>query len=153
MNVLLLYPTWTGAYGLFGHFARRNSTWPPLNLALLAAIAERHGHNVTILDGESEQVPLEEMVQRAVAMKPDLIGFTATSPFFHLSKTVAEGIKRLAPEIPIAVGGPHITIMKEQALLGCFDYAFIGEAEESWPQFLNAYEQRKDLSTVPGILY
>ena len=21
MNVLLLYPTWTGAYGLFGHFA------------------------------------------------------------------------------------------------------------------------------------
>ncbi|MCE7979126.1 MAG: hypothetical protein DYH03_18910 [Nitrospira sp. NTP1] len=72
MNVLLLYPTWTGAYGLFGHFARRNSTWPPLNLALLAAIAERHGHNVTILDGESEQVPLEEMVQRAVAMKPDL---------------------------------------------------------------------------------
>ena len=60
MNVLLLYPTWTGAYGLFGHFARRNSTWPPLNLALLAAIAERHGHNVTILDGESEQQQEEE---------------------------------------------------------------------------------------------
>lgn len=153
MNVLLLYPTWTGAYGLFGHFARRNSTWPPLNLALLAAIAERHGHNVTILDGESEQVSLDDMVQRAVAMKPDLIGFTATSPFFHLSKTVAEGIKRLAPDIPIAVGGPHITIMKEQALLSCFDYAFIGEAEESWPQFLNAYEQGKDLSSVAGIIY
>ena len=50
MNVLLLYPSWTGSYGLFGHFARRNSTWPPLNLALLAAIAERHGHTVTILE-------------------------------------------------------------------------------------------------------
>jgi len=66
---------------------------------------------------------------------------------------VAEGIKRLAPDIPIAVGGPHITIMKEQALLSCFDYAFIGEAEESWPQFLNAYEQGKDLSSVAGIIY
>ena len=67
MNVLLLYPSWTGSYGLFGHFARRNSTWPPLNLALLAAIAERHGHTVTILDGEAEQIPLDAMVQRAVA--------------------------------------------------------------------------------------
>ena len=64
---------------------------------------------------------------RAVAMKP-ISRFYRDEPLFHLSKTVAEGIKRLAPEIPIA-GGPHITIMKEQALLGCFDYAFIGEAE------------------------
>ncbi|MDR4472156.1 MAG: hypothetical protein MRJ92_05740 [Nitrospira sp.] len=34
------------------------------------------------------------------------------------------------------MGGPHITIMKEQALLGCFDYAFIGEAE--WSRGCNA---------------
>ena len=153
MKVLLLYPTWTGAYGLFGHFARRNSTWPPLNLALLAAIAERHGHQVTILDGEAEQISLDDMVRTAVVQKPDLIGFTATSPFFHLSKAVAEGIKRLAPEIPIAVGGPHITIMKERALLEPFDYAFIGEAEESWPQFLNAYERGQDIAGVPGIIF
>ena len=153
MKVLLLYPTWTGAYGLFGHFARRNSTWPPLNLALLAAIAERHGHEVTILDGEAEQISLDEMVRRAVDQKPDVIGFTATSPFFHLSRAVAEGIKRLAPHIPIAVGGPHITIMKEQALLEPFDYAFIGEAEESWPQFLNQYEKGQDISGVAGIIF
>ncbi len=91
MKILLLYPTWTGAYGLFGHFARRNSTWPPLNLALLAAIAERHGHEATILDGEAEHISLDDMVRQAVEQKPDLIGFTCTSPFFHLSKAVAEG--------------------------------------------------------------
>jgi anaerobic magnesium-protoporphyrin IX monomethyl ester cyclase len=153
MKVLLLYPTWTGAYGLFGHFARRNSTWPPLNLALLAAIAEQHGHDVTILDGEAERIPLDEMVKQAIAQKPDLIGFTATSPFFHISRSVAEGIKRIAPHIPIAVGGPHITIMKEKALLSGFDYAFIGEAEESWPRFLDRYEQGEDISSIAGIIY
>jgi radical SAM superfamily enzyme YgiQ (UPF0313 family) len=153
MRVLLLYPSWTGAYGLFGHFARRNSTWPPLNLALLAAIAEQHGHEVTILDGEAEQIPLDIMVQRAVALQPDVIGFTATSPFFHLSKTVAEGIKRIAPHIAIAVGGPHITIMKEKALLPVFDYAFIGEAEESWPQFLSQLGRGRDVSSVAGIIF
>lgn len=153
MKVLLLYPSWTGTYGLFGHFARRNSTWPPLNLALLAAIAERHGHDVTIMDGEAEQMSLEDMARQAVALKPDVVGFTATSPFFHLSKAVAEGIKRIAPHIPIAVGGPHITIVKEQALLPAFDYAFIGEAEESWPKFLDQYEQGHDISSVVGLIY
>lgn len=153
MKVLLLYPSWTGAYGLFGHFARRNSTWPPLNLALLAAIAERYGHDVTVMDGEAEQMTLDDMAQRAVALQPDVVGFTATSPFFHLSKAVAEGIKRLAPHIPIVVGGPHITIMKERALLPAFDYAFIGEAEESWPQFLDRYERGQDIASVPGIIY
>lgn len=153
MRVLLLYPTWTGAYGLFGHFARRNSTWPPLNLALLGAIAERHGHEVTIIDGESEQVPLDVMVKRAVAHQPDVIGFTCTSPFFHISKAVAEGIKQAAPQIPIVVGGPHITIMKEQALLPAFDYAFIGEAEESWPAFLRQLEEEKDVSAVAGLIF
>lgn len=153
MKVLFLYPSWTGSYGLFGHFARRNSTWPPLNLALLAAISERHGHEVTIMDGEAEQITLEDMAQRAVALKPDMIGFTATSPFFHISKAVAEGIKRIAPHIPIAVGGPHITIMKEQALLAAFDYAFIGEAEQSWPEFLSRYEKKQDLSSLAGIIY
>lgn len=153
MKVLLLYPSWTGAYGLFGHFARRNSTWPPLNLALLAAIAEQHGHDVTIMDGEAEQITLDAMVQRAVALNPDVIGFTATSPFFHISKAVAEGIKRIAPQIPIVVGGPHITIMKEEALLPAFDYAFVGEAEESWPQFLNQLGQGRDVSNVAGIIF
>jgi anaerobic magnesium-protoporphyrin IX monomethyl ester cyclase len=153
MKVLLLYPTWTGAYGLFGHFARRNSTWPPLNLALLAAIAERHGHEVAILDGEAERLPLDEMARRAAAQRPDLIGFTATSPFFHLSKAVAEGIKRIAPHIPIAVGGPHITIMKEKALLPVFDYAFVGEAEESWPAFLNAVERGRDVAAIAGLIF
>ncbi len=153
MKVLFLYPSWTGSYGLFGHFARRNSTWPPLNLALLAAISEQHGHEVTIMDGEAEQTSLEDMAQRAVALKPDMIGFTATSPFFHISKAVAEGIKRIAPHIPIAVGGPHITIMKERALLAAFDYVFIGEAEHSWPEFLRRYEMKLDLSSVAGLIY
>lgn len=153
MKVLLLYPSWTGAYGLFSHFARRNSTWPPLNLALLAAIAEQHGHDVTIMDGEAERITLDAMVQRAVALKPDVIGFTATSPFFHISKAVAEGIKRIAPQVPVVVGGPHITIMKEKALLPAFDYAFVGEAEESWPQFLNQLGQGRDVSNVAGIIF
>jgi anaerobic magnesium-protoporphyrin IX monomethyl ester cyclase len=153
MKVCLLYPTWTGSYGMFAHFARRASTWPPLNLALLAAVLERAGHEVSIIDGEAEQLSLDDMVRAAVGRKPDLIGLTATSPFFHLSKAVAEAIKQAAPGIPIAIGGPHITIMKEKAFFPAFDYAFVGEAEQSFPQFLTQYDAGKDISQVAGFLY
>ena len=57
MRVTFGYAQWTGEYGLFGHFAKRNSTWPPLNLALLGAVVEAAGHEAVIIDGEAEGLP------------------------------------------------------------------------------------------------
>ena len=153
MKVALLYPCWTGEYGLFGHFARRNATWPPLNLALLGAVAGRYGHEVMIIDGEAERLSEEKMVERVFSLKPDIIGLTCYSPFFHVNASLAECLKKVNSKIPIMVGGPHITIMKEKALLPQFDYAFIGDAEKSFPQFLELYENGGDISQVKGIIY
>ena len=140
MRIVFLYPAWTGEYGLFGHFAKRNSTWPPLSLALLGAVCEQAGHEVTILDGEANGWKKKRLAQEALKSKPNIIGLTAYSPFFHLTCDVAAEIKKLNPDIPIMVGGPHITIMKEEALLSQFDYGFMGEAEKSLPEFLNQYQ-------------
>ncbi len=153
MKVALLYPCWTAEYGLFGHFAKRNSTWPPLNLALLGAIGEQHGHEVVIVDAEASGMKENELVSHALSLKPDIIGLSCYSPFFHLNTSLAERLKEAGSEIPIVVGGPHITIMKEKALLPQFDYAFTGEAEESFPQFLDLYEKGEDISQVKGIIF
>ncbi|GJL49443.1 B12-binding domain-containing radical SAM protein [Candidatus Nitrospira salsa] len=153
MKVVLVYPTWTGSYGIFGHFARRAAGWPPLNLALLAAIAENHGHEVSIIDGEANGLSMDEMVAATMEQQPDIVGLTATSPFFHISKAFATHFKQTAPEIPVVIGGPHITIVKEKALESCFDWLFIGEAEDSWPQFLDLLEAGRDVSEVPGLIF
>ncbi len=153
MKVALLYPAWTGAYGIFGHFAKRNSIWPPLNLALLAAIAEKHGHKVTIVDGEAEGLSIEQMVDRVREIGADVIGLTAFTPFFHINVSLAEAIKAAGIKTPICVGGPHVTIMEEKAFLAPFDYAFVGEAEKSWPEFLGRLEKKEPIADVKGILY
>src|SRR3990167_832647 len=153
MKVALLYPCWTGEYGLFGHFARRNATWPPLNLALLGAVAGRYGHEVMIIDGEAERLSEEKMVERVFSLKPDIIGLTCYSPFFHVNASLAECLKKVNSKIPIMVGGPHITIMKEKALLPQFDYAFIGEAEDSLTEFLDVFTGSRDFGKVKGILF
>ena len=154
-RLVLCYPAWTGEYKLFGWFAKRNSRWPPLNLALLGAVCEQAGHEVIILDGEIMGWDKKRLAAETVALKPDIIGLTAYSPFFHLSADVATEIKRLNPDIPIIVGGPHVTIMKEKALLPQFDYGFMGEAERSLPEFLNylSTDKYRSPSHIKGMLW
>ena len=153
MRVVFAYPSWTQEYGLISHFARRAATWPPLNLALLAAVTEQHGHEVHMVDGEADRLTIPKLVKRVAALKPDLVGLTGMSPFFHQTKLFSEQFKELCPDIPVAVGGAHITIMKEKALADAIDYGFIGDAEYSFPQVLECLENNHDVSDVKGIVY
>lgn len=153
MKILLIYPKWTQEYGSFGSFAKKASVWPPLNLAFLAAIAENSGHDVKIIDGEAQDISSEKMVELTAAFNPDIIGITATTPFYHIAVDLAKELKKEITEIPIIIGGPHITVLKEKAFFPCFDYAFIGEADKSWPLFLELYKDDKDISAVKGLLF
>src|ERR1044072_1526766 len=116
MKIVFGYPSWTGETPLFGWFARRNSTWPCLSLAVIAAACEAAGHEAQIIDAEALQISCNELARRIIAAKPDIVGFSAYTPFAHLSADVATAIKKLEPDLPIIIGGPPVTIMKEQAL-------------------------------------
>jgi anaerobic magnesium-protoporphyrin IX monomethyl ester cyclase len=153
MKIGLLYPEWTGAYGIMGYFARRNSTWPPLNLALIGAILEKAGNDVFIIDGQYEGLPPAKLAVKAVEKNPMMVGFTATSPFFGHQRLCAEEIKKIAPHIITVVGGPHVSIMKKEALVDCFDYGFVGEVEATFPLFVRLLEEGKDIGEVKGLLY
>jgi len=153
MKVMLLFPKWTTDYGMFAYFAKRISIWPPLNLAYLAAVAEKEGHEVGIIDGQAEDMSLPKMIENTVAFNPDIIGITGVTSFYHIATDLARGLKEANGKIPVVIGGPHITILKEEAFSPFFDYAFIGESEKSWPMFLERYRNGEDISSVKGILF
>ena len=153
MKVLLLYPSWTSGYGIFAHFARRQGTWPPLNLALMAAIAEQNGHDVVMIDGEAERLTTFDLIKKTMSHKPGLIGLTGMSPYFHNTVNLAKGLKGANDKVPIAVGGSHMTIMRENAFIPEFDFGFIREAEETWAKFLEHYQNGKDLSDIKGLIF
>lgn len=152
MKIAFLYPRWTGEYGLFGYFAKRNSTWMPQNIALLAAICEQYKHEAIIIDGQVNGLDEDKLVNKALEIKADIFALTSYSPFFHLNSSLAKSIKDSGDKTPIIIGGPHITIMKEKAFLPQFDYLFVGEAENSLPEFLNTYQNSGDLSRVAGTI-
>ena len=111
MKIALLYPLWTKEYGTISHFAKKAGKWPPLNLSYLAAYAENQGCNVIIIDAEAEELSIEQVVQRTMGFNPDLIGITATTPFYHIAVELGNALKRKL-DIPIAIGGPHVTVLK-----------------------------------------
>ncbi len=152
MKISLLFPKWSSEYGLFSHITSRAATWPPLNLAYIAAVAEKQGHEVRISDGEVDDISLEKMVQETSDFHPDIIGMTATTPFYHITVSLAKKLKEIS-DIPIGIGGHHITVLGEKAFNGVFDYAFIGEAEKSWQMFLEKYENGRKVTDIPGMLY
>lgn len=153
MKICLLYPLWTEEYGTISHFARKAGKWPPLNLALLGAYAVEQGHQVKIIDGEAEGIAIPQMVLSTAQFCPDLIGITATTPFYHIAVELGEALKSQMPKVPIAIGGPHITVLREAVFNACFDFAFIGESDNSWSEFLAKYQGKQDIRSVRGILY
>jgi len=155
MKVLFLYPLWTGEYkGISGYFARKSGgTYIPYNLALLAAITEQTGHEAKIIDGELEKISLAEIVKRTKLYNPDIIVLTGMTPFYNIAVECAALLKSNNIKSDICVGGPHLTIMAEKAFNKEFDFAFVGDGEESWIKFLEAKENKTSFDNVPGLLY
>ena len=155
MKISLINAAWTQQYdSKMRHFAKRvGGTYPPINLAYLAAIAEKSGHDVQIIDGENENLSLEEVIVRISGFSPHIVGMTAMTPFYDVSVSLGKKLKQLDKKLAIVIGGAHITILKENAFDDCFDYAFLGEAEKSWEIFLDKFDKGLDISQVGGILF
>jgi len=155
MKILFLYPLWTGDYqGISGYFAKKSGgTYIPYNLALLAAITEKSGHEAKIIDGELEKISMNEIVERSKEYNPDIIVLTGMTPFYNIAVECATLLKAKNIRAAICVGGQHITIMEEKAFNEPFDYGFVGDGEEAWLKFLEAYEKKSEPSNVPGLIY
>ena len=152
MKIALLYPRWSSSQDKsITVFSKKAGVYPPLGLAILASYAERLGHTVIIIDGEIENLSTDELVKRTLKLEPDMVGLTASTPFFHVVVEVAEKLKQQETRyMPILIGGPHITIMKEEAFYSCFDFGFIGEAELSFQEFLCHWPQ---VTNLKGFLF
>ncbi len=155
MKVLFLYPCWTGDYGFIsGYFAKKSGgTYIPYNLAILAAVAEKEGHEAKIIDGELDRLTLDQIVSMAKDYDPDVIALTGMSPFYNIADECAKLLRLNNVKAKICIGGQHITIMEEKAFYDSFDYGFCGDGEEGFKSFLKEYSSDKNFKNVPGLLY
>lgn len=120
-------------------------------LVSVAALVPKE-HEVVIIDENVETIDFDSL------RRFDVVGVTG---MVVQAERMCEILRRLR-KLPakVAVGGPLVTV-SEETFDGLCDVRFIGEAEETWPAFLNAlasdaptatrYEQaeKTDMTRVP----
>lgn len=127
---------------------------PPLGLAYLAAVLEREGSSVAIIDAAVERLSLEEVSLRVWDFTPDWIGITSTTNLFDSAIKVAQKLKSVRGNIPVVLGGPHVSINPAEAIrFGCFDVGVIGEGEITVLELNRAFQESGNLDKIPGLVF
>lgn len=122
------------------------------SVALLAAVRDAD-HNI-FLDlfrrGILEDIKREQ---------PDVVGISIPSmPQMLAGMTLGYLIKEAGLDCHVTVGGPHITMLREQlpkvpALFELFDSAVVFDGEVPLLQLVEAVTAGADLSVVPNLIY
>jgi len=126
---------------------------PPIILAYVAAIAEKAGHKVKLIDAHTLKLDKFEVKKELEIFKPDIIGFRLDTYTFQDALSWIKYLKREL-KVPIITGGINLSLYpKEVMTYQEIDFGLIGEALYSFPQFLKAFEEKKDFSSIPGLCY
>ncbi len=126
----------------------------PLGLLYLAAMLEQRGDAVLVIDAAAEGLNVNQTVLRARRFVPDLIGVTSTTVGFEDARALARACKAAVPEVPIVLGGPHCSLLPDDAMAEtAFDYGFVGEAEEAIGEICDMVAGRRPVESVAGLVY
>ena len=100
-RVSLIYP----ADGLCYKWARARTRRMPLGLAYIGAALLKAGHQVTVVDASLRGLTLEETVERALSIDPNVVGVGCTTPLYHQAVAIIDRIKALSPNTVVIMGG------------------------------------------------
>ena len=138
MNIILVYPRWN--YPTFGQFQE------PLGLLHIGAMLKAHGDTVKFFDLAVDAI---ERVDEALP-DADLVCISSSTVLFGRACLVLNRIKKKRPGLPVIVGGPHATLMTEDAVMRGFDAAVIGEGEYTAIDLVEAIQKGAPLYEVAG---
>ncbi|MDE3164398.1 MAG: B12-binding domain-containing radical SAM protein [Acidobacteriota bacterium] len=97
------------------------------------------GHEVLLIDGNTQPMTDAELVEFARAQGVGLVGIGAMTRMIAKAYRVADALR--AAGFPVVMGGPHVTEVPGEALgregrPRHADAVALGEADETWPQIV-----------------
>jgi len=148
MKVLFIHPPPLGKNTYLGDIV-----YPPLGIAYLASVV-RKDHEVKLLDANALRIGLKEIRKIIDDFSPDIVGITSTTANIFNAFEIADICKEINKDPVVILGGIHATASTEHALSNKnIDFTIRGEGEITFPELLEAIENKKDFSKIKGIAY
>lgn len=128
---------------------------PPLGIGYIAALLEREGFVVKIVDCPPLSLTHDDLCKDLAIEKPDIIGFTATTISIDSAIKAARNARAVLPHSLIMIGGPHVTALPEETMRnGPFDVVVLGEGEYSFLEIAQRVRNASsDFSGISGLMY
>jgi len=127
---------------------------PPHSLLAIAAPVHKLGYKVKIIDMRRDY-DWRETLKRSVSRDTICIGISAmTGTQVHFALIMAGEARMLTEKwgTPIIWGGAHASILPEQTLgHDLVDIVVVGEGDETFPELVNALENKRTLREIKGI--
>lgn len=89
--------------------------FPALGVLKVAAVLEKSGIDVGVLDLCGESNALELVADYLRSDTSNVYGITATMPQMPVAASIAKQIRSTRPESRLILGGPHVTLMQASA--------------------------------------
>lgn len=169
MNIALIYPPFSEKLEIFNEklakfYFQEGNVMPPLGLGYIAAILEREGHNVVIIDMNATQTDKYDLLNEIKNFSPQLLGFSVLTHIFPYTIDIVKFLKENYNNAEIIVGGQHVELYPESVLqIKSIDYAVRGEGEDTIKEFIQTYAQIKSnkiesdsdkyLEKIPGLIF
>ncbi|AIQ11702.1 B12-binding domain-containing radical SAM protein [Paenibacillus durus] len=104
-----------------------------ITMPYLAGFIDESKYQITLVDEYRQKIPFRRTF--------DLVAITVNTPNAYHCYQIAEKFR--AQGAKVVMGGPHVTLLPEEASGHC-DSILIGEAEETWPEFLEDFHKGKE---------
>jgi radical SAM superfamily enzyme YgiQ (UPF0313 family) len=117
---------------------------PRLGVFILGTIVKEYGWNVEVIVEESQKIDFEKI------RNADMVGISTITSTAPRAYAIADKIRSM--DIPVILGGPHVTFLPDEALEHA-DYVIRGEAEEALISFIETWQNGKNYAKVPNLSY
>jgi anaerobic magnesium-protoporphyrin IX monomethyl ester cyclase len=146
MKVLLVAPAFGQKPGHYYTF--------PLGLAYISSALKQAGHDVTCINLNHRQRPMEALVESLQTVSPDIVGTGGLSPHYPLLRNILATSKSVCPNAITLLGGGALTSEPELLLESTkADIGVIGEGEITAVELLQCLETGRGLADVEGLIY
>lgn len=132
-----------------------SAKFPPTTLLYIYTVLKENGHDVTLLDSQSNDKNLDEIKRMVSKEEPEVIVIPTSTMSFNEDIETLKELKNLVNTTTLAFGS-HVTFLPKISLeksVGGIDYIVMREPEYIIRDFVNTLQSNGNVKNILGIGY
>ncbi len=159
MKIFFINPPFLGRFSRAQRspgIIKSGTMYYPYWLAHAAAVAEKYGHEINLIDCPASGKTEKDFQQAVLRFQPDLMVIESVTASWHSDLKIAGNLKNLLPQAKICMAGTHVTALWKESMQQqpAVDFVAIGEYDYTVRDI--AFELEKNgahFSEIPGVAY